>query len=62
MLRGRWCNIVLLNIHASTEDKIDYVKGSFYGILERVFDKFPKYHMTILLDLNAKVSREDFLN
>jgi hypothetical protein len=28
--------------------------------LERVFDKFPKYHMKILLeDFNAKVGKED---
>jgi hypothetical protein len=37
------------------------VKGSFYEELERIFDKFPKYHMKMLLgDLNAKVDREDF--
>jgi hypothetical protein len=60
ILRGRWCNIVVLNIHALTEDKIDDVKDSFYEELERVFNKFPKYHMKILLgDFNAKVSRED---
>jgi hypothetical protein len=36
------------------------VKDSFYEELERVFDKFPKYHMKILLeDFNAKVGRED---
>jgi hypothetical protein len=36
------------------------VKDSFYEGLERVFDKFPKYHMTILSgDFNAKVGRED---
>jgi endonuclease/exonuclease/phosphatase family metal-dependent hydrolase len=36
------------------------VKDSFYNELERVFDKFPKYHMKILLgDFNAKVGRED---
>jgi hypothetical protein len=36
------------------------VKGSFYEELERVFDKFPKYHTKILLgDGNAKVDRED---
>jgi hypothetical protein len=35
------------------------MKGSFYYELERVFDKFPKYHMNILLgDFNAKVDRE----
>jgi hypothetical protein len=36
------------------------VKDNFYEELERVFDKFPKYHMKILLqDFNAKVGRED---
>jgi hypothetical protein len=36
------------------------VKDSFYEELELVFDKFPKYHMKILLgDFNAKVGRED---
>jgi hypothetical protein len=34
---------------APTEDKTDDVKGSFYEELERVFDKFPKYHKKILL-------------
>jgi hypothetical protein len=28
--------------------KPDGVKDSFYGELERVFHKFPKYHMKIL--------------
>jgi endonuclease/exonuclease/phosphatase family metal-dependent hydrolase len=36
------------------------VKDSFYVELERVFDKFPKYHMKILLgDFNTKVGRKD---
>jgi exonuclease III len=61
-LRGRWCDIIVLNVHAPTEDKIDDVKDSFYDELQRVFDKFPKYHMKILLgDFNAKVCREDIL-
>jgi hypothetical protein len=46
ILRGRWCHIVL-NVHAPTEDKTDDVKDSFYEELERVFDKFPKYHMKL---------------
>jgi hypothetical protein len=46
-LRGRWCHITLLNIHAPTEDKTDDVKDSFYEEFERVFDKFPKYRMKI---------------
>jgi endonuclease/exonuclease/phosphatase family metal-dependent hydrolase len=60
ILRGRWCHIIILNVHAPTEDKTDDVKDSFYEEVERVFDKFPKYHMKIQLgDFNAKVSRED---
>jgi exonuclease III len=60
ILRGRSCHIIVLNVHAPTEDNTDDVKDSFYEELERVFDKFPKYHTKILLgDFNAKVDRED---
>jgi hypothetical protein len=59
ILRGHWY-IIVLNVHAPTEDKIDDVKASFYDKLQRVFDKFPKYHIQILLgDSNAKVGQED---
>jgi hypothetical protein len=59
ILRGRRCHINVLNVHSPTEDKTDGVKDSFYEKLERVFDKFPKYHTKILLgDFNAKVGRE----
>jgi hypothetical protein len=48
-----------MNVHASTEDKIDDIKDRFYEELEHVFDKFLKYPMNILLgDFNAKVGRE----
>jgi exonuclease III len=60
ILRGRWCHIIVLNVHAPTENKTDDVKDSFYEELQRVFDKFTKYHMNILFgDLNVKVGRED---
>jgi hypothetical protein len=53
-----WCGIIVLNVHAPTEDKTN-MKDSFYEEPECVFDKFPKYHMKILLgDFNAKVSGE----
>jgi len=42
-LRGYWCNIVVVNVHASTEDKSDDMKDSFYEALECVFDQFLKY-------------------
>jgi hypothetical protein len=47
-LRGCWCHIIVLNVHAPTEDKTDDLKDSLYGELELVFDKIPKYHMIIL--------------
>jgi endonuclease/exonuclease/phosphatase family metal-dependent hydrolase len=62
ILRGRWFNIIVLNVHVPTEDKIDdtSIKDRFYVELEQVFYKFPKYHMNILLgDFNAKVGKED---
>jgi hypothetical protein len=62
MLKGRWCHIIILNIHAPTEDKTDDLMDSIYEELERVFDKFPEYHMKSLLgDLGAKVGKEDIL-
>jgi hypothetical protein len=48
ILRGRWCHIIVLNVHAQTEDKTDDVKDSFYEEMECMFHKFPKYHMKIL--------------
>jgi hypothetical protein len=36
ILRGHWCDIIFLNVHAPTEDKIDDVKNSFSEELERV--------------------------
>jgi exonuclease III len=59
ILRGLWFHINFLNVHAPTEDKTDDVKGSFYEEFECIFNKLPKYHVKILLDFNAKVSREE---
>jgi endonuclease/exonuclease/phosphatase family metal-dependent hydrolase len=58
ILRGRWCHIIVLDVCAQTEDKIDDVMNS-YDELERVFDKFPIYITILLGDFNAKVGRED---
>jgi len=60
VLRGRWCNIIILNVHAPSEEKSDDSKDSFYEELEPVFYHFPKYHMKILLgDFNAQAGREN---
>ncbi|PNF34372.1 hypothetical protein B7P43_G15323 [Cryptotermes secundus] len=60
ILQGRWCDIIVMNVHAPTENKIDDIKDRLYEELEHVFDKFLKYPMEILLgDFNAEVGRED---
>jgi hypothetical protein len=60
ILRGRWCDSILLNVHFLTDDRTDDMMDRFYEELEHVFDKFLKYDMKILLgDFNAKVGRED---
>jgi exonuclease III len=59
-LNGRWCDIIVLNVHVPTENKDDDIKDNFCEELEQVFEEFPRYHMKILLgDFNAKVGRED---
>jgi hypothetical protein len=42
-LRGRWCNIIAVNVHVPCEDTSDDIKDSFYEELGRVFDQFPRY-------------------
>jgi exonuclease III len=62
ILRGRWFHIIVLNVHAQTEDKTDDVKDNFYEELERAIDKFSNFHTKILLgDFNAKVGSEDIV-
>jgi hypothetical protein len=58
--RGRWCNIIVVNVYVPCEDTSDDIKDSFYEELVPVYDQFPTYDMKILLgDINAKVGRED---
>jgi hypothetical protein len=46
-----------------SQERIPYeVKDSFYEELEHTFDKFPKYHKTILLDFNVKFAGKTFSN
>jgi hypothetical protein len=49
VLRGRWCNILVLNVQAPTGEKSDDSKEcgtskTGYEELEHIFGHFPKYH------------------
>ena len=41
VMRGRWCNIIVLNVHTPSEEKSDESKDSFYKELEHVFLSSP---------------------
>jgi hypothetical protein len=56
VLRGCWCNNIVLNARAPTEETSDDTKDSFYDELEKVFDHFPMSRVKILLeDCNTKL-------
>ena len=60
LIRGRRCDIIVLNAHAPSEEKSDDSKDDFNEELQRVFDHFRKCHIKILLgNFNAKLARED---
>jgi hypothetical protein len=61
-ISGRWCDIIVLDVHTPSKDESDDLKVSFYEELERVLDQFPKCHMKILLDFNEKLGTEDIFN
>jgi hypothetical protein len=55
----RWCNIIVPNVHATSEDKCKKKKDSFTRKWRR-FLSFLRYHIKILLgDFNAEVGREN---
>ena len=57
VLRGRWLNIIVVNVHTPSEEKGEESKDEE---LEQDFDHFPKYHTKMLLGgFNAKVGREN---
>jgi len=41
VLRGRWCNIIVLNVHTPSEEKSDDSKDSFDEELDQVSHHIP---------------------
>jgi hypothetical protein len=52
ILRGLWCDITALNVHAPPEDKIDDMKDGLYEELECVFDEFYKSHIKFFYEIS----------
>ena len=52
VLRGRWCNTIVWNVHAPSEEKSNDSEDSFYEDLEQVFFyHFPEYHTKIFQEI-----------
>jgi hypothetical protein len=63
VLRGRRCNIIVVNEHGPSDDKRDDSKDSFFKQLGQDFYHFPKYHVKILSgDFNVKLERGIYSN
>jgi len=55
-VKGKFYNIMLINIYALMEDKEEDINEQFYEELQRTQDKVPKHDITIILgDMNAKL-------
>ena len=60
VLRGFWCGIIVLIVHAATENNSKEPTDNYYEELVQVFDYFAKFGVKILLQkLNAQLGMED---
>jgi len=57
-LKDKNLHIVLINVHAPTEEKDEEIKEEFYDTLEEVFDTTVGNIKIVLGDLNAKIGKE----
>jgi len=58
-LKGKFHNITLINVHVSTEEKMEEEKDKFYDDLQKTYDRTPKHDIVMVLeDLNAKIGKE----
>lgn len=57
-LKDKNLHIVLINVHATTEEKDEEIKEEFYDTLEEVFDNIVGNIKIVLGDLNAKIGKK----
>jgi hypothetical protein len=61
-IKGRFHNYSVICIHASTEEKNENEKDSFYELLEKEYDKCLENDIKFIIgDLNAKIGQEENL-
>jgi hypothetical protein len=60
VLKGFWCGIIVLIVHAESKNNSVEPTDSYYEKLEHVFDYFAKFGVKILLQkLNAQLGKKD---
>jgi len=58
-IKGKFHNITLINVHASTEEKIEEENDKFYDDLQKTYDRSLKHDAVMILgDLNAEIGKE----
>jgi len=58
-LKGKYNNIMLINVNAATEDHTEEIKEQFYDNLQYLLDKTPKNDIIIILgDVNVQLGKE----
>lgn len=63
IITGQWCRVVLIKVHAPTEDMEDMVKDVFCIKLENLFDYLQKCDMKIMMgDVDRKIMEEETLH
>jgi len=62
-IKGKYNNIMLINVYAPTEDHKEETKERFYDNLQYLLDKTPKSDIIIILgDVNAQLGKERLYN
>jgi hypothetical protein len=57
--KGKFHNVILINVHAPTEEKTEEEKDKFCDDLQRTYETVPKHVIVLILgDLNAKIGKE----
>ena len=58
-IKGKYNNIMLINVYAPTEDHTEETTEQFYDNLQYLLDKTPKSDIIIILgDVNAQLEKE----